>query len=297
MLLLILVAATALNVHPTLGQRHRVTVQEGAPKKLRKKVRRSKSPQLYPAITHSGTQCWVRLNPAQAHLAVPNGTMECTVVEDDGEVVVSPLISYVVKRDAEKLPEGARLLSDLRVGEKVDATVLRFLGPNIALVSVPGAYRLGKDRKHHRLNAVLKKTDAKVGATLKTYVRFAEPNSGRLTLSLDPVSKEDLKRERYLNRIRKQIRKGSLRPGCKRIATVIDVNERNATVDAGGLVGFVGLDERDVGAGDNVGVRVMALDPRTAEATLELLPEDFDIYSPADDKLHDLDLLLDRIAS
>lgn len=292
MLMLILVVATALNVNPSLGQRHRVTVVDGAPKKLRKKVRRSKSPQLYPAVTHSGSQCWVRLNPAQAHLAVPNGTLECTVVEDDGDVVVAPTISYIVKKDAEKLPEGARLLSELKIGEKVDATVLRFLGPNIALVSVPGAYRLGKDHKHHRLNAVLRETDVKVGATLKTYVRFAEPNSGRLTLSLEPISKAELKRERYLNRIRKQIKKGSLRPGCARIATVVDVNGRNATVDAGGLVAYVGLDQRDVGPGDNVAVRVMDLDPRTAEATLELLPENFDIYQP-DTPFPDFDSVLD----
>jgi len=293
-----------------LGQRGRVRFTGGEPRKLRKKQRRSRSPLLYPAVSvDDGRACWVRLAPSEAHLSTPNATLECVVLVEagtpgvprrsgGGEVVVGPAASAVLSPKLIKaadaagaaraalnstapLPPGARMLSELRVGDRVTATVLRRVARSAALVSVDGVYRAGPGGTHQRVRAALRvredsdavrarsavgvvrgnpprgggsATDGAVavvpekkngtpvvGATFDAYVRFAEPNSGRLTLTLEPVSAHEARRERTRQRLQRQIRRGTLRVNATRVATVVDCDDETGQcrVDAGGLAGQI----------------------------------------------------------
>lgn len=256
---------------PAVGRHARVVVVGGAPRKVFKKQRRSRSPQLWPARM-GNSSCWLRLRPSEAFLAVENGTVEGVVVEaHKGVMVVSPRPNKAFGTVQPSLPDGSRLLNTLHTGDAIEVTVVRMLASSLVLVSCRNVYRLAKTGVHRRLRAVLR-LDAKaplpsIGSKLTAYVQHAEPNSGRLTLSPVPVQAKARKRERTLARIRRQIERGSLKLGAIRIATVIRVDGNTASVDAGGLRGSIDLHaQHDCTPGDCLAVRVVHLSIATGHA-------------------------------
>lgn len=257
---------------PVVGRQARVVVVSGTPRKVFKKQRRSRSPQLWPAKM-GNSSCWLRLRPSEAFLAVENSTVEGVVVEEHkGVMVVSPRPNNVFGTVQPSLPDGSRLLNALNTGDAIEVTVVRMLASSLALVSCRNVYRLAKTGVHRRLRAVLR-LDAEaplpsIGSRLTAYVQHAEPNSGRLTLSPVPVEAKARKRERTLARIRRQVERGSLKLGATRIATVIRVDGNTAIVDAGGLRDTIHLHaQHNCTPGDCLDVRVVHLSIATGHAT------------------------------
>ena len=105
-------------------------------------------------------------------------------------------------------------------------------------------------------------------------MQLAEPNSGRLTVSLEPVAGASIREERTEKRLRKQIKRGSLKVGSQRVGTVTDVDGDDIRVDAGGLVATLEApaDEGPFAPGDRVMVRVESFDVRSLDAQLSFVP-------------------------
>lgn len=265
-----------------VGERARVVVKGGAARKACKKQRRSRSPQLWPAtVSRTGESCWLRLSPSQSFLAVENDTVLGVVVEAEKDrVVLSPVANFASRR----LPDDALLLDSLKTGDPLDVKVVRMLDSHTALVSCMNVYRRAKTGGHRRLRVAMRLGEAQENGTILTaFVERAQPNSGKLTLSKDPVAKPD----KTLNRIRRQIDRGTLHPGCQRIATIVDLSEDKITarVDAGGLRASVDLsaaaasqqpsaaaaddddDNSQLREGDRITVRVLTICAETGEAT------------------------------
>ena len=194
---------TTTRLHGELGERTSVTLIKGAqPKKLRKKVRRSRSPLLYPAKTAGGGDCFLQLSSDQKHLATSETPMSCFVSrviardgdeqqdDDDGVLVMTPTPAEIRQR-APVAPEATnfhpgKLLGDLRTNEKVEAVVLRHIARDVALVAVRGVFRASKAGYRRQSAALPGGGDLAIGDSVDCYVRLSEPNSGRLTVSLAP---------------------------------------------------------------------------------------------------------------
>jgi len=272
-----------------LNSKKRIEVQiiEGSPKKLRKKQRRSRSPLLYPAVcTANGERALVKM-PAGVSPKL-NTTMDCLIVSDaeESEIVVCPAVESM-----SEIPQDARLLSSLRVGDQVNATIIRSIGINVYLTHAENIFRAGPNGSLLPVRAALRSAGHifSRGASISGHVVLAEPNSARLTLSLKPVSPQTLKKQRNLQRLRRQMRRGTLQPGAVRMATIIEIFPNYFKVDAGGLTSLV---SRRLGAdllysvGDTIAVRVVQLCQKTGRAQLELLspssPPSFSSSSSSD---------------
>lgn len=282
---------TTTRLHGELGERTSVTLIKGAqPKKLRKKVRRSRSPLLYPAKTAGGGDCFLQLSSDQKHLATSETPMSCFVSrviardgdeqqdDDDGVLVMTPTPAEIRQR-APVAPEATnfhpgKLLGDLRTNEKVEAVVLRHIARDVALVAVRGVFRASKAGYRRQSAALPGGGGLAIGDSVDCYVRLSEPNSGRLTVSLAPVGAADAKRDKEEKRLRKQVKRGTLRAGAQRVATVVATDGASLRVDAGGLQGAVAApaDEGPFAAGDRVMVRVATFDAATLAATLDFVP-------------------------
>ena len=308
------VARRCIRVAGELGERTSVSVIQGAqPKKLRKKVRRSRSPLLYPAKTSGGSDCFLQLTSEQAHIAkseFPVSAFVSRVISrdgeepqgegvssDDGVLVMTPTPAEVRSRapvaaqggdDKAGAPSGppGRLLKELRANDKVEAVVLRHIAPDVALVAVSGIFRASKNGGFRRQSAALPGGGAlAIGDAVECYVTLSEPNSGRLTVSLDPVDVGTAKRRKQALRLRKQVKRGSLREGAVRVATVVGHDGAELRVDAGGLQGAVApaADEGPFAPGDRVMVRVARFDAKTLAAALEYVAVDELPADAADD--------------
>ncbi|KAJ1462582.1 hypothetical protein M885DRAFT_505536 [Pelagophyceae sp. CCMP2097] len=271
-----------------IGERGVAKLTGGAPKKQAKKQRRSRTPLLFPVVHEmSGRSGWLRLTPQTAHVAAaPNGTRINVVIrEDDGatELVMSPRMPFpdsapppgAAPRGA--MPGGVRLLADVAVGEAVEGTVEKVIQGE-ATVAVRNVFRVAKNGNRRMVRATLSDTQMKVGASCICYVRFAEPNSGKLSVSLAPVTPESLRRERALMRLKKQLKRGSLAIGSKRIGVIVAVNGALAEVHAGGLDGQIEMPEgAELEEGDKVSVTIVAIDKKNvgiARFEFESLVED-----------------------
>jgi len=252
------------------GARTSVTlVSNGRPKKLRKKQRRSQSPLLYPAKSASGVPCWLQLGLDQRHLASCEAPVAGVVLRTlAGVSVVTP--DGVVAR-----PPG-RLLGDLRRGDRVAATVAKMIGSNVALVVARDVYRKVGEGYVRQKAALPGCGGLAVGDSADCYVTLAAVNSGRLTLSREPAATTP-KAAKNRARLEKQISRGTLAVGKKRVATVTAVDAADARVDAGGLAGTVpaadGGGER-LEPGDRVLVAVRSFDVDAMTATFD--PVDVD---------------------
>ena len=274
----------------SVGQRSRVIVT-GPGRKLRKKQRRSRSPLLYPAVDpRTGRSCWLRLKPGETFAGKANSTeVDCVVTSElpDGKgSIAEPIVGKKTSPEEvskKTLPANARLLSELVVGEQLTATVARKIGPALALVSTP-VYRRGQNGVHHRIRAVLRlkrhETNVDAGDELECYVKRPEPNSGKLTLSSSPVTTVDLKRQKNIDRLRKQIKRGTLRIGCTRVATVTSDIGGIYVVDAGGLRAELLAESANgetLHLGDRLWVRVLALPSAKGPAKVQRLTDEENI--------------------
>lgn len=257
-----------------LGERTRVTLVPGAqPKKLRKKQRRSRSPLLYPAETQNGVECWLHVPAGQAHLTERSDEIHAYVSsidvdEEEGDILVlSPTRSEQTDRALVSGPPGnGRLLDTLQKNEPCEGTVLRMLTKDVALVACRGVYRKASSGYRRQAAVLRDAADLAVGDTVDCFVRLVEKSSGRLTVSRTLV---DSGNYRVRARLLKQIKRGTLAPGKRRVATVTSYVGDFLNVDAGGVVGEVRApDGEDFSEGDRVLVRVESLDAEALTATL-----------------------------
>ena len=257
----------------SVGQRGFVVVTGPAERKIRKKQRRSRSPVLYPAVDAAGAQCWLRLGPSDVDLGKQGATVAVVVTEKDEDMIVVPRRHLSRTAPEKVLPSKAKLLHDLRVGDGVQAKIVRSLGPDLALVHVNGVYRKGAHDIFHKQRGILRLNDKynNESTIVDCYVQNPEPQSGRLTLSLKPVHKGDSKRAKAISRLRKQIKRGTLRVGATRAATVAKILDDLVLVDAGGLKAFLPLAHHDNAAllvGDIIHIKVLALPTATDPARI-----------------------------
>ncbi|MEM1156358.1 MAG: hypothetical protein AAGI44_19655, partial [Pseudomonadota bacterium] len=115
---------------------------------------------------------------------------------EESEIVVSPALE-AKKMSLTELPENGKLLASLRAGDKVNATVVRSIAHNVYLCKTDNIFRSGPSDSLLPVRAALRSAGYTMspGTTVVSYVVRAEPNSARLTLSLQPVSPETLKKQ------------------------------------------------------------------------------------------------------